>query len=346
VKKNPATGVNTLYYWPFDVANLDAGKVTRSVRFNGIKTNAQSHLVIEGFDLRGYSDSAIVNPYGKFAENITVRNNHVYQSQHSSAAVALSSVHNALVEDNYIHDIQLGLGIGVVGATNDRDLPARNATIRNNRISRGGRAAIVFFNVTEGKMLGNLVHDNLGHHASGLVAYLGCRDTLVQGNTVMRANCALSVQDGDRLTVRDNIFIGNGEESVHLFLVAAFAANLPNATFENNVLFGARNSFLIPADITNYVIRKNVLCGLDIRTQQRPGELVVENNIITRKTSDASRDATYAENNTFETDLAKIFVDAVNGDFRRVKGGPLMEAGLLESGRKIDLHPGPWPGRQ
>jgi len=29
-----------------------------------------------------------------------------------------------------------------------------------------------------------------------------------------------------------------------------------------------------------------------------------------------------------------------------VKDGPLMEAGLLNGGRKIDLHPGPWEGRK
>ena len=345
VKKDPATGKNTLYYWPYDEKNLDAGKVMLSVRKNGIRIEGQSNLVIEGLDLRGHYDSGIHNPYGKFTENITVRNCHVYHVQNGTG-IGLSFVHNALIEDNYVHNIQFGRGIAVAGDSDNGDLPARNAMVRNNRVTRCGGTGIIFFNVAGGKMIDNLVHDNRGHHGNGITAYLRSRDILMQGNTVIRSNLAITMQQGDNFTVRDNILLGNGEDAGIPMVVASYAENLPNATFEHNIILDAPSSFHLGKNMTNYQIKANVLGGINIWTEQRPGEVVVEGNIITKKMPHSGRDASYAENNTFETDLSKIFTDAANGDFTRVKDGPLPQAGLLDGGRKIDLHPGPWKGRK
>jgi len=193
-------------------------------------------------------------------------------------------------------------------------------------------------------MIGNLVHDNFGHHGNGLTAYVGCKNILFEGNTVMRSNFALTMQDGDGMTVRDNILLGNGNEKP-IIVVASYRANLPNVTYENNVIMDAKTSFHIGEDnFVNYKIKGNVLDGLYVWSNHKPEDMIIEGNIITKKTeaNNGGRDTDYAKNNVFETDLSKIFIDAANGDFRRVKNGPLMEAGLLDGGRKIDLNPGPW----
>jgi len=342
VKQNPATGKNTLYYWPYDAANLDAGKVTFAVRSNGIKIANKSYLTIEGFELRGHCGSAIHNGPGEFSDTITVRNNHAHQAQHEGWAISLTYVHNALAENNIIHQIQLGRGIGVSGArtTSPDAVLAKNPMIRNNRISRCGSTGINFYGVIDGKMIGNLVHDNNGHHGNGLTCYLGCQNILIEGNDVIRSNMAVTMQQGDNITVRNNVLIGNDPNGNNTVVAASYSNNMTNVTFEHNVMRDANSSFHLMHEMIGYKIRNNILNGIFIWSRQNEGGVVIEDNLITKETP-GGRDKSYAENNTFELDISKVFVDADTGDFRRVPNGPLPQAGLLDGGRKVDLHPQP-----
>jgi len=346
VRKSPASGKNTLYYWPFDAKNLEAGKVRSSARKHGILINAPaSHLVIEGFDLRGHHGPAIIKPNGEFSTNIVVRNNHVYNAQHGGWGISMGSVHHTTIENNYVHHIQGGRGIGITGWTGSDYHPSTNSTIRNNRISHCGSTGINFYNVHDSSMIGNTVHDNFGHHGNGLTCYLSCRNILIEGNNVFRSNMALTMQQGDNMMVRDNILIGNDPDGNNTVVTASYANNMTNVTFENNVMMGAHSSFHLWHNLIGYVIRDNVLQGLNIWTKQTYDGILVEYNLIVRRHDHSGRDPGYAERNVFETDISKVFIDAANGDFRRVKDGLLMQAGLLNGGRKIDLHPSAWEGR-
>jgi len=338
VKKNPATGANTLYYWPRDAKNLENGKTRRPLLKNGILATGTSHIAIEGFDLRGHAGSAIAV---SDATNVVIRNNHVYNAAHGDAAISLPNCHDTTIDANHVHHIQGGRGIAVTGTSRT---PVKNTAITNNRISHCGSHAIHLLSLEGGKILNNLVFENSRAGATGVTAYQGCSDIQYEGNTIMRSGVALNMQHGNNITIRDNYLEGNGAETGQHVTVVSHHTTLTNVIVENNIVNGAQSSFHIAAESSDWRIKNNVLAGINIWTKQNEGGVVLENNIITQK-GNPERDEAYAAKNTYETDLAKIFVNAEKGDFHRVKGSSLPEAGLLNGGRKIDLHPGSWAGR-
>jgi len=341
VKKDPATGKNMLYYWPRDAKNLENEKIRRVARKNGILAPGASHLVIEGLDLRGHAGSAIA---ASDASEIAVRNCHVYNAAHGDAAISLANCHDTTIDANHVHHIQGGRGIAVTGR-NDKT-PTKNATISNNRISHCGSHAIHLLSLDGGKILNNLVFDNRRAGATGVTAYAGCSNILYEGNTIMRSGAALNMQFGNNVTIRDNYLAGNGADSGQHVTVVSHHPTLTNVAVENNIIAEAGSSLHLAVETRGWRIKNNVLYGINIWTKQLDGEVAIEDNLITAKHDWSGRDPGYAEKNTFETDLSKVFVDAAKGDFHRVKGGPLPQAGLLNGGRKIDLHPGAWEGRK
>ncbi|MCZ7646818.1 MAG: right-handed parallel beta-helix repeat-containing protein [Planctomycetota bacterium] len=196
-----------LVLWPHRPGAGGPEGVTISERKNGFVLQDASHVTIEGFRILqfGGNRAAAIAKSGGLSRGLVIRGNEIARGRtypSRSGAILLGDVEHSLIEANHIHENAYCAGL-MLSRFND-------STARRNLLVRNGSTAVDYYDCHRSTLLHNVVRDNLGMHANGLTLYLGCSEILVEGNEVYGSNVGLTMQDGKDITVRNNIFDGNG----------------------------------------------------------------------------------------------------------------------------------------
>jgi len=339
-------GRRKVYLWPRDEKSLE-GKITASARKVGFYIKGKSYVHIEGFRIRRYSGSrgdlragqGILNVHGQKTEGVVVRNNEVYQCRAGSGywAINLADCNGALVEDNYVHHNPMNRGIGVTGSKSGGNL--KNVIVRNNTVERAGGTGINFYFVSDGRIVGNKVLDSQSNHGNGITVYLFCKNILVSGNTVLRSNMGITVQESTNVTLTNNLLVGQEGQSRLLVMYGRGGGNM--TVIGNTVLNSSTHSGIsLPKDAKNYVVKNNLTDGIAVGKHEG---VLLENNLYTGLTWNM-KPGQIGAGGIIEKDLAKIFADAEKGNYRLKPGSPAIDAGVdTSSVVKTDIEGTPRP---
>ena len=327
-----AAGRRKVTLWPRDEKSLD-GRVTCSVRKVGFRLNGKSHVTIEGFKIRRYSGAqsdlragqGILNIHGQKARGIVIRNNEVYQCRAGCGywAINMADCSDIVIEDNYVHHNPMQRGIGVTGSKGGGNVTG--VVVRNNTVERAGGTGINLYFVTDGHVIGNTVLDSQSNHGNGITVYLFCKNILVAGNTVLRSNMAITVQQSTGVTLVNNLLVGQEGQSRLLVLYGRGGGNM--TAINNTVLNSSTHSGIsLPKDARGYVIKNNLTDGIGVHGKSDRSQIVLENNIYTGLTWNMKPDQ-LGPGGVFVKDLATLFVDPAKGDYRLKAGSPAIDAG-------------------
>ncbi len=202
--------------------------------------------------------------------------------------------------------------------------PCADSSTRRTRLDNNTSTALDYYNADGGDMIGNLITRHAGSHANGITLYLGCKDVLVASNCVAEGNVALTFQEAENLTFRNNVFVGMGQNPV----VGIWNAQpVKDCRLVNNTLLGGDiNSdwkvglFTNNKKIEGLEVRNNIIEGT---YGKLPG--TYSHNIYTRDFTSQPIDASAGE--SLVADLNKLFVDPAAGDYRLRGGSPAIGAG-------------------
>lgn len=241
----------------------------------------------------------------------------------ANAGINLNYVENAVVEDCYIHHCPgWTVGIYVNRSSNFR--------LSRNRLDTNSGSGIRHYEAKQGVIQENVVLKHFGMHSSGLNFYEGCSDILFESNYVQ--NTVAINRNAEKLVFKNNVLDGVGKTtvSVALWVSGRTGGNaIKDLQFLNNTfvntdasiawstgIFGQTGRGISPPE--GLIIQNNILDGLG---QDISG--IIENNIFTRKVEDRYM----GKDGLVITDMASLFVNPAEGDFRRKPDGPMMQAG-------------------
>jgi hypothetical protein len=307
VDKPEADGRRRVFLWPWDDRDPGEGDGTSCVvRPLAVDLGSgNSYVTVQGFLIRHYQEVLSV----RRADGVVIRDNEITRIRGTgfSNAINGSQVNDLLFADNYVHDMPMLRTI--VCHTGER------VVYRGNKVVRGGRSPLVFYNIKFGRVLGNTILDCRGMHSNGISIYVRCRDILVYGNRVDDSNAALTLQNAERMYVIGNVFSGRD------VLIGLWGGDpLRDSMFLNNTLVSpARNVYCNNREVTGCVFKNNIFGGFD---GFHLGEgNTFANNLYTRRLLKPGEGEIVAE------DMAKVFADPAKGDYRLLPSGPAVDAG-------------------
>jgi hypothetical protein len=239
-----------------------------SVRSFGFDTYDKSHVMITGFKVQKQTGdftglgAGIKKSIYPDTQDITVSNNEVTLTQADGyGAIALGHIQGVTVSNNYVHDILGDMrGIQITSSSN---VLANGNTLRN--IARTG---LYFAAVTNGRMSGNVMTDSNSTHGNGLTVYQGSNNVTIDGNLVIDANIAFTMESSSNVTIVNNVFDG----SRHTDKVFADWGSMTGANrLDNNTIIGSDNSSALSlqsagANVT-YTLTKNVIEGAGLNAR-------------------------------------------------------------------------------
>lgn len=306
-------GTHTIYLWPRKIADL-ADKISISVLSVGFYPNAKSYVIIDGFEIRGFSGGGtrvggINNPFGFHHENLIIRNNKIYNIR-GYGGIIIKSGNDDVIENNVVYNIQEG-GRGILVTKGN------NVIARNNIVYNTGSTSIDFYTITNGQMIGNNI-GAAGTHGNGLTTYRNCLNILVANNEVIGANTAFTMSNSSNIYLYNNIFHGT-----KTYIVAAWGAMSGKIAILNNVILGSSNhASLLTTSADEMIVKNNILDG-------GGGGDRSHNIYVGLKWDQHSSHGWYpAEGEIVETDLSKIFVDPHNHNYELKEGSPAINAGV------------------
>ncbi|MDP6115501.1 MAG: right-handed parallel beta-helix repeat-containing protein [Planctomycetota bacterium] len=320
-------GRHKVFVWPL---NGKPDGLTHGRYGTGIELRGASFIKIQGFLVRkqGWKNSTGIDGRGK-ATDLVIRDVKITGLRGHNSGIHTTQIDNVLVEDCEIVD-NAGHTKGIL-LRNARNIVVRGCVLRKN-----SSTALDFYTVENGVVQDCLVTQNKGMHANGLTFYVGCKDILVERNIVKDGNVALTVQDGNNMIVRNNVFEG-GRGSPAIGLWAGRPYN--NIVITNNVLryHGEKGSWAAAIyggnpTATGYAIVNNIIDGISGNVLRKAD---LHHNIFTRY--GPSLTEARLGNNKFEPDLGKIFSDPGKGYWLK-PGSPASGAGIaLTSINKHDM---------
>jgi len=219
-------------------------------------------------------------------------------------------------------------GIFVAGSEASK---ASNVTIKNNYIVKTGATAIRYYETKDSSIIGNTVLDSNGGHANGITAYLNCSNILIEGNTVINSNVALTFQEIDGINVINNLFVGSrsetsGTRSFDYSALAIWTYTARNVKILNNTLLSDYQNTLQIGGADNIEIRNNVISGFGDFPSTGA---IISNNLHTKF---CWNQKTYP-GDIFNPDrsamnLANIFVNPSANDYHLKSGSIAIDAGV------------------
>jgi hypothetical protein len=230
-----------------------------------------SHLVIQGFDIQGFTGgdsdwgagSALLSS-GKPAADVSFQDNDVHDltSWDGSGAVHVSNIARLSVTGN--HFLRMWRGAGVMLGGKSQDIQ-----IRGNSFDHIGRTGMLVIGARRVWIDRNRLTGLLAHHGNGLSIYLGNQDVLISNNQIGEATRAITFQGGgasaepNRIVIRRNLIQAVGDEAS---AVQSWGGPTLGVTIEGNVLLAPAGGFalrLVDAD-QDLVVRRNLVAGMAV----------------------------------------------------------------------------------
>ena len=275
-----------LLHRPYEFATLDRGarlvvraplppgqgQVEVSRRRAAFTLGEVSHLVLQGFDIQGFTGadndwgggSALLSS-GQPAQDVTFRDNEVHDltSWDGSGAVHVSNISNLSVVDNRFFRLWRGAGVMLGGKSHD-------IQIRRNSFDHIGRTGMLVIGAKRVWIDRNRLTGLFAHHGNGLSIYLGNQDVLVSNNLIGETTRGVTFQgsgapnaEPNRIVIRRNLIQATGDEAS---AVQSWGGPALGVTIEGNVLLAPEGGFalrLTDAD-QNLDVRRNLVGGMAV----------------------------------------------------------------------------------
>jgi len=332
-----ASGKRLIVLWPLSPENLDA-RISRSVRQRGFDLGKESHIHIEGFEIRKFAGADKLGGCGIATATRGVgpkggyhlKNNRIHHNMSGDrgyGAIFMDDTVDAIVEDNEILWNKSHRAIFVT--------KGENIIIQNNRLEHAGLTALVMYTGKRSQILNNRISNILGTHANAMTFYVASENVLIAGNVVTNSTNAITFQDSGPLYFLNNITSGGGKyKNVNEW------PNTKRGPWTTGRIVFANNTFVnaeAHASLNlgkdpdkSYVVVNNILDGLGT-SQHKNADLKITHthNIFTALNSFQS--AKYAwEMGVGEVengDLDALFMNPEKQDFRPASNSPALGAG-------------------
>jgi hypothetical protein len=333
-----ASGKRRMILWPRSPENLE-GRISRSVRYRGFDLGKESHIHIEGFDIRKFAGADDQGGCGIATAGrgvgskggYTIRDNvisHNFSGGKGYGGVYLDDTVDAVVEKNHILWNKDHRAIFVTGG--------EGIIIRNNRVEYPGRTAVVMYTGKNSQIIDNQISHVYATHANAITLYVASENVLVARNRVTDATNPITFQDSGPLYFINNTTDGGG--------VYSNVNEWPNTkrgpwstgriVFLNNTFTKAGNSasLSLGKDLEKeYIVINNILDGLATNKYPPDGQgMVRRHNIYTSLNNFQAERYGWklGEGETAGADPAKLFMDPDKGDYRPKPGSPALGAGV------------------
>ncbi|MEK7412413.1 MAG: right-handed parallel beta-helix repeat-containing protein, partial [Planctomycetota bacterium] len=207
-----ADGKRRLLLWPRNAERLDE-RISASHRMRGFDLGTQSYVEIDGFVVRKFSGTGMLEGTGicanadatKPSTGIVVRNNvvtHNASDENGYGGIHLAHTRKALVEGNHV-----AWNIGNRGIFLS---DVEDAVVRKNRIEFSGGTGLPVYHGRRVQIIGNVITNIYATHANGLTLYIACENILVVGNLITEAQTPITFQDSGNLWFINNVTDGVG----------------------------------------------------------------------------------------------------------------------------------------
>jgi parallel beta-helix repeat protein len=317
-----------IWVWPLTEGDLAKKVFTISTRKVGFDLGGRSHVTVQGFRIQkqcagsGESGGHAIRSSGP-ATGVTIKDNDIalVRSIPRQGVISLSKCTHSLIEGNYLHENPF-YRVMILDGFDD-------SMVRGNRLDKNGGTGIICYRTHRTVIMNNTIRRHLAVHAQGMAIYAKCSDVLIEANTSFD-RCALTLQDGENFTVRNNVFDGGGGTAFCLW----GGAPLKNVVILNNVLVGSstgtdwsRNIALFSNnrdESSRFTVINNVVDGI-VFEGNTPGE--VSHNVFTREKPQSE-----GAGNLLETDLKKVFLDPDGHGYHLRPASPAIDAGADVTG--------------
>jgi parallel beta-helix repeat protein len=294
-----------LYLWPRDSSDPNRHEYSTAGKTAISDGRLLQHVTIEGFRIQLFTQGI---KFAKGGSNIVIRNNEVRNLRANDWYAIQSNASDALVESNRVENCSRAVGILIGGA---------RVVIRNNIVRNASRQGIWLMRASDCQVLNNSLSDITGTHANGLSVYMNSSNIVVAGNTILNCHSPLTFEQSANLTFVNNIVIGTGGSNVNDWGGCSGTLAFYNNVFVKNSRHAALN---IQSPQATLIIRNNILdggsggghnifTGLGWRQNLQYGWKLGAGELLV-------------------TNLATIFVNPDQNDFRLKPGSPAIDAGM------------------
>jgi parallel beta-helix repeat protein len=314
------SGTSKIYYWPINDANeLSYGSMGFAFHLKG-----NSHIEIDGFEIRGTSGTAIFSrpgfgissPEGRYS-HVIIKNNNISYSKGSG--ISLSYCSNCLVEGNKV-EYAYDKGIILSGSMSS-NIYLYNSSINENYVLKTQGTAIDYYAAIDSNVTENIVVNCSGQHGNGITIYQGSKRVLVEGNKIYGTIRAMTFNDG-----QDHIIRNNFADTT----VWPWSTPQSGYIFEGNTFLGGVGGCSPPClNHEGFTFRNNVL-GSIANYNSESKNMVYQNNLYLYGSTHDVSEISYPN-----SDL--LFIDKSNGDYHPVDVSPACD--MSTTGSYVGFYP-------